>query len=134
MEIQKDFTYVLLVQGQATDELTLENPLSFTCDGCNSIYIGKTKRYFLVRAYEHLGLSYKTGNKLMYNPRNSNNTAVLNHINRSDRCCGTLDSFEIIGGARNDFFLRIKESLLIKKIKPTLINPNSQSVPLLLFD
>ena len=106
----------------------------FACDGCNSIYIGKTKRYFLVRAYEHLGLSWRTGGKLTYNPRQKNNTAVLNHINQSDRCCGTLDSFEIIGGARNDFFLRIKESLLIKKIKPTLINPNSQSIPLLLFD
>ena len=106
----------------------------FTCDGCNSIYIGKTKRHFLVRAYEHLGLSYKTGKKYTYSSGNSNNTTVLNHINQSDQCCGTLDSFEIIGGARNDYFLRIKESLLIKKIKPSLLNPNSQSVPLHLFD
>ena len=106
----------------------------FTCDGCNSIYIGKTKRHFLVRAYEHLGLSYKTGNKYAYNPRISNNTTVLNHINQSPQCCGTLDSFDIIGSARNDFLLRIKESLLIKKVKPSLLNPNSQSIPLHLFD
>ena len=106
----------------------------FTCDGCNSIYIGKTKRHFLVRAYEHLGLSYKTGKKYRHNPQISNNTTVLNQINQSDHCCGTLDSFDIIGSARNDFFLRIKESLLIKKIKPTLLNPNSQSIPLKLFD
>ena len=106
----------------------------FTCDGCNSIYIGKTKRHFLVRAYEHLGLSYKTGKRFAYNPDNSNNTTVLNHINQSNQCKGNLDSFEIIGSARNDFFLRIKESLLIKKIKPCLLNPNSQSVPLHLFD
>ena len=106
----------------------------FKCDGCNSIYVGKSKRHFLIRAYEHLGLSYRTNKKYTYNPANSNNTTVLNHINQKSTCKGTLDSFEIIGRARNDFFLRIKESLLIKKIKPTLLNPNSQSVPLKLFD
>ena len=106
----------------------------FKCDGCNSIYIGKSKRHFLIRAYEHLGLSYRTEKKYTYNPANSNNTTVLNHINQKSTCKGTLDSFDIIGRARNDFFLRIKESLLIKKIKPTLLNPNSQSIPLKLFD
>ena len=106
----------------------------FTCDGCNSIYIGKTKRHFLVRAYEHLGLSIRTGKKLTYNPKNKNNTAVLTHIHQSDSCCGNLDSFKIVGGARNDFYLKIKETLLIKKIKPTLLNQKGYSVPLLLFD
>ena len=72
--------------------------------------------------------------KYKYNHANSNNTTVLNHINRNSNCKGTLDSFDVIGRAKNDFFLRIKESLLIKKIKPTLLNPNSQSVPLKLFD
>ena len=106
----------------------------FTCDGCNSIYIGKSKRHFLVRAYEHLGLSIRTGKGLTYNPRYTNNTTVLDHINRPNDCSGTLNSFEIIGGAKNDFFLKIKESLLIKKVKPTLLNKNSYSVPLELFD
>ena len=106
----------------------------FTCDGCNSIYIGKSKRHFLVRAYEHLGLSYRTGKRLTYNPQCSNNTAVLDHINQSDQCCGTLDSFRLIGGARNDFFLKIKESLLIKKVKPSLLNKSKASVPSYLFD
>ena len=106
----------------------------FTCDGCNSIYIGKSKRHFLIRAFEHLGLSYRTGKNLTYNPKYANNTTVLDHINQSNSCNGTVDSFEIIGGAKNDFFLKIKESLLIKKIKPTLLNKNSYSVPLKLFD
>ena len=106
----------------------------FTCDGCNSIYIGKSKRHFLIRAYEHLGLSYRTGGKLKYSPNYSNNTAVLNHLHEKDSCNGSLDSFDIVGGARNDFFLKIKETLLIKKVKPTLLNPNGQSVPLYLFD
>ena len=89
---------------------------------------------FLVRAYEHLGISYKTGKEFKYNPMCSNNTAVLNHLHRKDSCTGTLQSFDIIGMAKNDFFLKIKETLLIKKIKPSLLNPNGQSVPLHLFD
>jgi hypothetical protein len=68
----------------------------FKCDGCNSIYIGKSKRHFLVRAYEHLGISYKTGKEFKYNPMCSNNTAVLNHLHRKDGCTGTLQSFDII--------------------------------------
>ena len=106
----------------------------FTCDGCNSIYIGKSKRHFLVRAFEHLGKSYKTGKGYTYNPTFKNNTAVWTHLNHSKGCSATLDSFELIGSARNDFFLKIKESLLIKKIKPTLLNPNGRSIPLYLFD
>ena len=106
----------------------------FKCDGCNSIYIGKSKRHFLVRAYEHLGKSFKTGKGFTYNPSCTNNSAVLNHLNQSHGCTATLGSFDIVGSARNDFFLKIKESLLIKKIKPTLLNPNGQSIPLHLFD
>ena len=106
----------------------------FKCDGCNSIYIGKSKRHFLVRAYEHLGKSFKTGKGFTYNPSCTNNSAVLNHLNQSHGCTATLGSFDIVGSARNDFLLKIKESLLIKKIKPTLLNPNGQSIPLHLFD
>ena len=106
----------------------------FTCDGCNSIYIGKSKRHFLVRTFEHLGLSIRTGKRLTYNHKCSNNTVVLDHINQNNQCNGTLDSFKIICGARNDLFLKIKESLLIKKCKPTLLNKSSFSVPLRLFN
>ena len=105
----------------------------YTCNGCNSIYLGKTKRHFLVRAYEHLGISVRTGNYFTYNPGNSNNTAILNHLHESRGCNGSLDNFELIGGAKNDFFLRIKESLLIKKFQPKL-NQSGKSIPLYLFD
>ena len=104
----------------------------FTCNGCNSIYIGKTKRHFLVRAYEHLGLSLRTGNAFTYNPNNTNNTGILDHVHQAIGCNGKLENFEIIGGAKNDFCLRIKESILIQKYKPT-INSTSISIPLLLF-
>ena len=104
----------------------------FTCNACNSIYIGKTKRHFLVRAYEHLGLSLRTGNEFTYNPNNVNNTGILEHIHQSEGCNGRLEDFEIIGGAKNDFFLKIKESLLIQKCKPG-INSKTTSFPLQLF-
>ena len=62
-----------------------------------------------------------------------NNTAILEHSHRSAECKGNLESFEIIGRADNDFFLRIKESLLIKKFNPPL-NQRGTSIPLYLFD
>ena len=105
----------------------------FTCNGCNSIYLGKTKRHFLVRTYEHLGLSLRTGKRYTYNNKNNNNTGILDHIHASDNCNGELANFEIIGNARNDYFLRIKEALLIHKFKPT-INSKSKSIPLQLFE
>ena len=104
----------------------------FTCNECNSIYLGKTKRHFLVRAYEHLGTSLLTGNQYTYNPNNNNNSGILDHLHETYECNGTLDNFEIIGKANNDFFLRIKESLLIKKDKPT-INSKEKSILLHLF-
>ena len=82
---------------------------------------------------EHLGISLRTGKKFTYNPNNSNNSGILDHIHKGGGCHGDLDSFEIIGGARNDYFLRVKESLLIQKFKPT-INSKSKSIPLQLFE
>ena len=60
-------------------------------------------------------------------------TAVYEHISGMGHE-GNLDDFEIIGreSSRNDFFLRVKESLLIKKHKPKL-NENEASTPLYLF-
>ena len=75
----------------------------------------------------------RTGKKFTYNPNNSNNSGILDHIHKDGACHGDLDSFEIIGGARNDYFLRLKESLLIQKFKPT-INSKSKSIPLQLFE
>ena len=86
-----------------------------------------------MRAYEHLGLSIRTGKEFTYNPRNNNNSAILDHLHQSDGCNGSLDHFEIIGCADNDYFLRIKESLLINKFKPAL-NQSGKSIPLHLFD
>ena len=91
----------------------------FTCNGCNSIYVGKTKRHFLVRTHEHLGLSLRTGKKFTCNPKHSNNSGILEHLHHSGDC--------------NDFFLCIKESLLLQEFKPN-INSKSKSIPLQLFE
>ena len=67
----------------------------------------------------NLGISLSTDNNYTYNPKYNNNTAVLNHINYNN-CNATLDNFRVIGGARYDFLLRLKESLLIQLYKPIL--------------
>ena len=105
----------------------------YSCLGCNSFYIGKTARHVLIREYEHLGKSIRTGKNFKYNPKNNNNSAILNHINLSGGCSGNIDNFKVIGRAKNDYLLRIKESLLIKHLKPNLVN-QGQSIPLFLFD
>ena len=103
----------------------------FTCSNCNAAYVGKTKRHYLVRMFEHLGISLATGNKFTYNPNNNNNTTVLNHIN-CNNCNNTLDSFRIVGSAKNNYNLCLKESLLIQLYKFNL-NKNVKSMPLHLF-
>ena len=44
-----------------------------------------------------------------------------------------LDNFQVLGNAVNNFHLKLKESLLILKMKPSL-NIAEESVPLYLFD
>ena len=44
-----------------------------------------------------------------------------------------MDNFEIVGTAVNDFHLKLKESLLVLKMKPCL-NIAQESIPLYLFD
>ena len=90
----------------------------YTCNGCNSIYLRKRKSHFLVRAYEHLGLSVRTGKEFAYNPRNANNTAILEHSHWSAECKGNLESFEMIGRADNAFFYALKNPCLLRSLIP----------------
>ena len=105
----------------------------YTCDGCNAIYLGKTRRHYGVRVFEHLGISLLTHKKYTNNPRNLNNSAILNHINCNSMCIGKEENFKIIGSSHTDFTLCIKESLLIHKDKPKL-NISDRSMPLYLFE
>ena len=107
----------------------------FSCGGCNSTYIGKSKRHFLVRVNEHLGISLRTGKNFKFNPNNKNNSAILSHIQHELICKenSSIKNFSIVGNAISDAHLCIKESLLIQKESPQL-NQSVQSVPLKLFD
>ena len=82
----------------------------YTCDCCKAIYIGKTRRHYGVRVLEHLGISLATGVNYTFNPNNNNNTAILNHINHTS-CRGKEENFRIIGSAKTDQLLCIKETL-----------------------
>ena len=104
----------------------------YSCDGCNSIYLGKTKRHFGVRAYEHLGLSLRTDKPLTYNPNHNNNSGIRVHLNDQNNCLGNIDNFKIIGKAKTNYHLRLKESILFRKVKPSL-NTQETSIPLQLF-
>jgi len=101
----------------------------FTCSDCNVTYIGKTKRHYQVRFSEHLGISKVTNQPLKYSKLTS--TAVRDHIHFCKHK-NTSDSFKIIGSARNDYHLKIKESLNILRENP-LLNKTVKSFPLHLF-
>ena len=102
----------------------------FKCNICNDVYIGETKRHLLIRQYEHLGKSVLTNKPLKYNEKDA--TAIRKHCHHtnhpSDSTC-----FSSIGSASNKYHLKLKESLLILKMKPSL-NIAKESMPLYLFD
>ena len=102
----------------------------FTCNTCNSVYLGKTKRHYLVRQYEHLGKSIFTDKDLRYSDKDA--TAIRKHGNQHNHIASLTD-FSIVGNAVNNYHLLLKESLLILKLTPSL-NVAKESMPLLLFD
>ena len=102
----------------------------FTCNTCNSVYIRKTKRHYLVRQFEHLGLSVFTNKALRYSDKDV--TAIRKHCHHQNHVNCT-DNFKIMGNSVNNYFLQLKESLLILKLRPTL-NVAKESMLLYLFD
>ena len=102
----------------------------FTCGTCNCTYIGETKRHFQVRSYEHMGGFLLTNNRYTYNANNA--TAVKKHCHDLKHE-NDIDSICVVGHASNKFHLRIKESLLISMVNPTIINVQKKSVPLCVF-
>ena len=101
----------------------------FKCSNCNITYIGKSMRHLQIRYLEHLGISYMTNKPFTYS--NKTCTTVREH-NHDCKHQNSNDSFKIIGFARNDFHLKIKESLNILREKP-LLNKTVKSFPLYVF-
>ena len=83
-----------------------------------------------MRKYEHLGLSIRTDKSLNFNVSNASD--IRKHLHSCEHTSSLVD-FQIIGNVSNDFFLRIKESLLISKHKPPL-NATKRSIPLFIFN
>ena len=100
----------------------------FKCNICNGVYIGETKRHFLVCEYEHLEKSILTEKNLKYTEKDA--TAIRKHCHKH---CHTADTscFSLVGNAANKYHLKLKESLLVLKMKPSL-NVAKESMPLYL--
>lgn len=99
----------------------------YTCSNCNVTYYGKTKRHLFTRIGEHCGISALTGKTIT----GSEVSAIKSHISTTGHTISKND-FKILASAPNDYFLKVKESLLIKLDNPVL-NSNETSAPLSLF-
>ena len=102
----------------------------YKCNICNDVYIGETKRHLLVRQYEHLGRSILTEKPLKYNEKDA--TAVRKHCHQQNHPANSF-CFSLIGNAANNYNLKLKDSLAILKLKPSL-NIAKESMPLYLFE
>ena len=89
---------------------------NFTCRSCSASYIGKTFRHMKVRVSEHQGVSPRTGKHL----KGTLSTSMTDHM----LDCNHMES--------NHWLLEIKESLFIKRDRPSL-NKNIYSQELFLF-
>ena len=113
-----------------TDDLKSLVLYKYTCRICKNTYLGKCKRHFKVRRNEHLNVSYKTEKPFSYNQKTA--SAVSEHIHTQNHIA-FLSDFKIIGAAKDDYCLKICESLLIHKERP-ILNKTIYSVPLALFN
>ena len=71
------------------------------------------------RQYENVGLSFFTQKALNYCIQKKNATAIKKHCHQNDHRWNA-DDFEIVDNAVNDFYFKLKESLLVLKMKTCL--------------
>ena len=88
----------------------------YVCPQCGAVYVGSTTRTLHTRASEHLGVSPRTGMHLSQPSQSS----IRSHSEQSCHCAPNINSFSIIDNANNPSYLRIKESIHIKLLKPPL--------------
>ena len=84
---------------------------------CNDVYIGETKRHCLVCQYEHSGRSILTEMPLKYNEKDA--TTVTKHCHQQNHPPDSF-CFSLIGNATNNYHLKLEESPVILKLKPSL--------------
>ena len=88
---------------------------NFTCGNCNASYIGKTFRHMKVRVSEHQGVSHQTSKHL----KGTLSTSVRDYMLDCNHVV-SWDDFKVLGRESNHWLLEIKESLFIKRDRPSL--------------
>ena len=97
----------------------------YVCSQCRAMYVGSTIRTLHTRMSEHLGVSPRTGQHLSQPPQSS----IRNHCEQSCQCAPNFSNFSILDSVSNPLCLRIKESIHIHTLKPSL-NETSSAFPL----
>ena len=96
----------------------------------NDVCIGETKRQPLFHQQEHLEKLVFRDKLLKYNEKDAR--AISKHYHHHQHVADLL-KLTILGKAINNYHLKLKESLLILKSKPSL-NIAKESMPLFLSD
>ena len=124
---QNKFVKAFRFKDRIPKELTSGVVYKFQCGLCNESYYGGCVRHLNVRIGEHIGISPLT--KKEDKPKVS---AVSDHL----LFCNHFPSFKmfrVLTRKNKKFLLKLKESLLIMRDKPSL-NRNIRIAPLYLFD
>ena len=91
------------------------------CWNCDEFYIGKTKRRLHDRKTEHFKALAKS----------DHSSAIADHVKTTGHDI-KWDHFDILASGKTDFHCKIKETLFIQELKPSL-NVNVSSEKLLLY-
>ena len=105
--------------------MTASAVYKWSCPNFRTHYIGSSSRNLYVRAAEHAGLSYRTGQPLSSPPQSSirDHAVICSSIQYINS-----DNFQIIGTSKNTTELRILESIFIKRETPPPLS-TTLSVP-----
>ena len=109
------------------ETLRLSLIYKFSCGSCTTFYIGKTYIHFKVRVSKHWGVSQRTGKPV----KGTLSTSVRDYMLVCDHKV-VHEDFKILGNESNRYSLELKESLFIKRDRPSL-NKNLYLQELLLF-
>ena len=109
-------------------DVIISGVYKFQCGLCNESYYGDSIRHLDVRSGEYIGLSPLTEKEV----KPSHNSAVCDHLLRCN-FLSSFDNFSILAHENKIYILEIKESLLLRRDKPSLYR-NINSAPLYLFD
>ena len=85
------------------------------CGRCNATYYSKTCCHFKVRVGEHSSISPLTNKQ----PKSKKSTAIKDHMLMGNQPV-SFDNFEVLASSNSEFYLKIKESLLISRDEPIL--------------